>query len=158
MYARRNSRPTATATAVSASSPTATRCRLRLAAQALQLPLARARPLGLGVLQLELPWVQLGLCTRDSILGAVSQSGGVPTGAVIQRGSNANGEFVRFADGTQICAGVSSTALVCSVATGVGFSRVTLLCSIFLLRFLLRHLFHRFRRLERAQQLVHGFR
>ncbi|HBP5929764.1 TPA: hypothetical protein L6A17_07055 [Pseudomonas aeruginosa] len=61
------------------------------------------------------------LYSRDSILGAVSQSSGVPTGAVIQRGSNANGEFVRFADGTQICAGVSSTALVCSVATGGGF-------------------------------------
>ena len=40
---------------------------------------------------------------RRSILGTVSQSAGVPTGAVIQRGSNANGEFVRFADGTQIC-------------------------------------------------------
>lgn len=40
---------------------------------------------------------------RGNILGNVSQSGGVPTGAVIQRGSNANGEFVRFADGTQIC-------------------------------------------------------
>ena len=40
---------------------------------------------------------------RGSILGTVSQSGGVPTGAIIQRGSNANGEFVRFADGTQIC-------------------------------------------------------
>lgn len=37
------------------------------------------------------------------ILGTVSQSGGVPTGAIVQRGSNANGEFVRFADGTQIC-------------------------------------------------------
>lgn len=37
------------------------------------------------------------------ILGTVSQSGGVPTGAVIEKGSNANGEFVRFADGTQIC-------------------------------------------------------
>ncbi|HBO3145349.1 hypothetical protein [Pseudomonas aeruginosa] len=43
------------------------------------------------------------LYSRDSILGAVSQSSGVPTGAVIQRGSNANGEYVRFADGTQIC-------------------------------------------------------
>ncbi|HGM6895500.1 TPA: hypothetical protein ACKQDP_006126, partial [Pseudomonas aeruginosa] len=43
------------------------------------------------------------LYSRDSILGSVSQSSGVPTGAVIQRGSNANGEFVRFADGTQIC-------------------------------------------------------
>lgn len=38
-----------------------------------------------------------------NVLGTVSQSGGVPTGAVIERGSNANGEFVRFADGTQIC-------------------------------------------------------
>jgi hypothetical protein len=38
-----------------------------------------------------------------NILGTVSQSGGVPTGAVIERGSNANGEYVRFADGTQIC-------------------------------------------------------
>jgi hypothetical protein len=40
---------------------------------------------------------------RGNILGAVSQSGGVPTGAVIERGSNANGTFVRFADGTLIC-------------------------------------------------------
>ncbi|SHF67683.1 hypothetical protein SAMN05444339_11042 [Loktanella atrilutea] len=39
----------------------------------------------------------------DNILGAVSQSGGIPTGAVIQHGSNPNGEFTRFADGTQIC-------------------------------------------------------
>jgi len=39
----------------------------------------------------------------SNLLGTVNQSGGVPTGAVIQRGSNANGEFVRFADGTQIC-------------------------------------------------------
>ena len=39
----------------------------------------------------------------DNLLGTVSQSGGVPTGAVIERGSNANGEYVRFADGTQIC-------------------------------------------------------
>ena len=41
--------------------------------------------------------------TQGSILGTVSQSGGVPTGALIERGSNANGEYVRFADGTQIC-------------------------------------------------------
>lgn len=40
---------------------------------------------------------------RENILGTVSQSGGVPTGAVVERGSNANGEYVRFADGTQIC-------------------------------------------------------
>ncbi len=40
---------------------------------------------------------------RGNILGTVSQSGGVPTGALIERGSNANGTYVRFADGTQIC-------------------------------------------------------
>lgn len=45
----------------------------------------------------------LGSAAVAAILGTVSQSGGVPTGAIIQRGSNANGEFVRFADGTQIC-------------------------------------------------------
>lgn len=38
-----------------------------------------------------------------NLLGPVSHSGGAPTGAVIERGSNANGDYVRFADGTQIC-------------------------------------------------------
>lgn len=45
---------------------------------------------------------------RANILGTVSQSGGTPTGAIIQRGSNANGEFIRYADGTQICWGTRS--------------------------------------------------
>lgn len=45
----------------------------------------------------------LGSAAVAAIVGAVSQSGGVPTGAIIQRGSNANGEFVRYADGTQEC-------------------------------------------------------
>lgn len=40
---------------------------------------------------------------RSNVLATVSQSSGVPTGGLIQRGSNANGNFVRFADGTQIC-------------------------------------------------------
>lgn len=45
----------------------------------------------------------IGAFRRGTLLGTVSQSAGVPTGAVIERGSNANGEYVRFADGTQIC-------------------------------------------------------
>jgi hypothetical protein len=41
---------------------------------------------------------------KGTILGAVTQdANGVPTGGVIERGSNANGDYVRFADGTQIC-------------------------------------------------------
>lgn len=38
-----------------------------------------------------------------NLLGPVSEAAGVPTGAVIERGANANGEYTRFADGTQIC-------------------------------------------------------
>ena len=40
---------------------------------------------------------------RGTLLGTVGQSGGTPTGAAIERGANANGDYVRFADGTQIC-------------------------------------------------------
>jgi hypothetical protein len=46
---------------------------------------------------------------RSNILGTVSQASGVPTGAVIERGSNANGDWVRFADGTQICVSALQT-------------------------------------------------
>lgn len=40
---------------------------------------------------------------RGNVLGPVTEAGGVPTGAIVERGSNANGEYIRFADGTQIC-------------------------------------------------------
>jgi len=43
--------------------------------------------------------------TSQGILGTVSQSGGIPTGAVIESDSNANGEYIKFADGTLICSG-----------------------------------------------------
>ena len=46
--------------------------------------------------------LQSDVYKQDNILGTVSQSGGVPTGAIIERGSNSNGEFVKFADGTLI--------------------------------------------------------
>lgn len=54
---------------------------------------------------------------RNNIVGTVSQSAGVPTGAVIERGSNANGEYTRWADGTQIC---TSQALSMTSNTGSG--------------------------------------
>jgi hypothetical protein len=43
------------------------------------------------------------LYNQGSIVGTVSQSGGVPTGAVVETGSNANGKYTKFADGTMIC-------------------------------------------------------
>jgi len=41
--------------------------------------------------------------SNNNIIGTVSQASGSPTGAIIERGSNASGEYVRYADGTQIC-------------------------------------------------------
>lgn len=38
-----------------------------------------------------------------NILGPVSQAGGQPTGAVMERGSTAAGDYLRLADGSQIC-------------------------------------------------------
>ncbi|UXC19170.1 hypothetical protein [Comamonas squillarum] len=64
----------------------------------------------------------LGSAAVAAIVGTVSQSGGVPTGAIIQRGSNANGEFVRYADGAQICRlrfGQVSALAINSVASGL---------------------------------------
>ena len=62
---------------------------------------------------------------QGNILGTVSQSGGVPTGAIIERGSNANGEFVKYADGTMICSG--SVNLTGSIpSTGQESGTVTL--------------------------------
>lgn len=45
-------------------------------------------------------WVQ---SIPNGLVGTVSQSGSVPTGAIIERGANANGDYIRFADGTQMC-------------------------------------------------------
>ncbi|MEX3313942.1 DUF2793 domain-containing protein [Sulfitobacter sp. PS-8MA] len=42
-----------------------------------------------------------------NLIGTVSEAAGQPTGAVIERGRNANGDFVRFADGTQICSHIA---------------------------------------------------
>ncbi|GEM_PF-1153653 len=66
------------------------------------------------------PWREV--FHTGNILGTVSQSGGVPTGAIIERGSNANGEYVRFADGTQWCwHRVTKAALPISTAMSGGF-------------------------------------
>jgi len=59
------------------------------------------------------------LYSRDSVLGTVSQSAGVPTGAIIESGSNANGEYTRWADGTQI-AHNDNAAITTTPATFVG--------------------------------------
>lgn len=56
-----------------------------------------------------------------NLLGSVSEVGGIPTGAVIERGSNTNGEFTRFADGTLICT-AALLPVACTAAEGVLFA------------------------------------
>jgi len=56
--------------------------------------------------------------SRSNIVGAVSQSGGVPTGAIIESGSNVNGEYVRYADGTLLIS--IRTARTLGVSTAYG--------------------------------------
>ncbi len=56
-----------------------------------------------------------GTIVMQDILGTVAQSSGVPTGALVERGTNANGEYARYADGTQMC-WLRNTAIVAGVA------------------------------------------
>ena len=55
---------------------------------------------------------------KSNILGPVSQSGGVPTGAIIESGSNANGYYVKYADGTMICRGAGGSVKTTDTAVG----------------------------------------
>lgn len=56
--------------------------------------------------------------SRGNVLGTVAQSDGVPTGAVIETGSNTNGRYVRFADGTQICYTSNTVGVVTGELSG----------------------------------------
>jgi len=38
----------------------------------------------------------------DNAVGTVSETSGVPTGAIFEQGSNANGEYIKYADGTML--------------------------------------------------------
>lgn len=66
----------------------------------------------------QLRQLQMELYSKTNAVGSVSRSGSVPTGAIIERGSNANGEYVKFADGTMICWRLGSISLTSSVAMG----------------------------------------
>lgn len=64
--------------------------------------------------------------TQRSVLGAVSQVDGIPTGAIIERGGNANGEYVKFADGTMICTKTITGLGPISTTAGAIFASATL--------------------------------
>ncbi len=56
--------------------------------------------------------------SRGNILGTVSQSSGIPTGAVIESGNVAGGRYIMYADGTMICWHVIGSALTANVQIG----------------------------------------
>lgn len=74
-----------------------------------KLTLSRANPFadiksdGAAAISTALSNLGLRTAAKADVVGTVSQSGGVPTGAIIERGSNSNGEYTKFADGTLIC-------------------------------------------------------
>lgn len=56
-----------------------------------------------------------------NLVGTVAQASGVPDGAAIETGGNANGRYVRLADGTQVCWRTVSVSLAIDTAYLGGF-------------------------------------
>lgn len=67
------------------------------------------------------PWVYAA-----PAVGTVSQVGGAPTGAIIEKGTGANGQFTKFADGTLICVRTVSLGTLVISATAGGIAYVAL--------------------------------
>lgn len=85
------------------------------------VPTAPTAPIGTNTTQLA---TMAALQAR--VLGTVSQSAGVPTGTILERGSNANGEYVKYADGTLICTfNVASVSVAVTTAYGSLFYGLT---------------------------------
>ena len=64
---------------------------------------------------------------QSNTVGTVSQSAGVPTGAVIESGSNANGDYTKYADGTLMCWNNNTGSLDTTNATGAIFNSTGLI-------------------------------
>lgn len=56
------------------------------------------------------------------IVGTVSQVSSIPTGAVIESGTNANGFYIKYADGTMICRQVGGQSVTNNAGAGVYYS------------------------------------
>jgi hypothetical protein len=69
---------------------------------------------------------KLGTFITPPSFGTVSQSGGFQTGDIIERGSNGNGNYIRFADGTQECwHSIDESATAWATASGALFMRAS---------------------------------
>ncbi|CAM4262142.1 hypothetical protein [Citrobacter portucalensis] len=65
-------------------------------------------------------FLSLKSAAKADIVGTVSQSGGVPTGVIIEKGSNSNGNYIKFADGTLIFWFTSSISATANNSSGGG--------------------------------------
>jgi len=73
-----------------------------------------------------------GIYKTPASFGTVSQNGGYQTGDIIERGSDANGQYVRYADGTQHCWTIfDDSAAAWTTADGAAFVRATSLTFTF---------------------------
>ena len=72
----------------------------------------------------------IGTAAAANILGTVSATGTypnlVPTGAIMEAGSNANGQYVKYADGTMICTHAFSVTAETGVANAFGTTAGTM--------------------------------
>ena len=67
-------------------------------------------------------WPNPWFIVENQTVGTVAAgAGGQPTGAIMERGSNANGEYVKFADGTMICTSPLISGININVAAGALF-------------------------------------
>lgn len=73
--------------------------------------------------------------THGNLVGTVSQSGGVPTGAVIETGGSGNHRYTRFADGTQICWGTVPVTPVANTPTSSAVTFAAAFVSVGALRY-----------------------
>ncbi|MEI4979572.1 hypothetical protein U1499_13945 [Aeromonas caviae] len=70
---------------------------------------------------------ELGVVATSNVVGTVSQSSGVPTGAIIERGTFTGGEYVKYSDGTMIQWGrLSISNKAVTSAAGVLFQSATI--------------------------------
>lgn len=71
---------------------------------------------------LELPDASGKVYNQGSVVGTVSESSGIPTGAIVESGTNSNGYYVRWADGTQMCAFADTDLKSTGTSAGTLFS------------------------------------
>lgn len=63
-----------------------------------------------------------GAYAKGNVVGAVSQSGGVNTGAIVEYGSNGNGEYWKFAGGMMLCKGAVGTSVAASTVSQYAYT------------------------------------